>query len=145
MLILDIILTIFGYLLVPVIFCIRNKPMTKKQIKKVIIINAIVVWFVFQIIISASGGTPNANASVFIWSWVGKKIMERVLLKDEENRDTVVEEKHEETPNEEKTEAPQTITNYQNKNAFCRKCGNQLLEDSTFCNKCGTKVINEEQ
>lgn len=59
--------------------------MTKKQIKKVIIINAIVVCLLINIIISASGETPTASGAVFLWSWVGKKIMERVLLEDEKD------------------------------------------------------------
>lgn len=31
-----------------------------------------------------------------------------------------------------------------NKIRFCRKCGEQLIDDSKFCSKCGTEIINEE-
>ncbi len=169
--ILDLILTVFFYLFVPVVFCIRNKPMTEKQIKKVIIINAISVWILIVVIISASGGEPQASGAVFLWSWVGKKIMERVLLR-EENDNVVVKEKKEtkEVPKQSMHEgvthicysdpndisekksgltygndiALQQNTTSSVKISYCRKCGNKLIEDSQFCNKCGTKVISEE-
>lgn len=206
-LILDIIVTVFLYLLVPIICCIRHKPMTKKQIRRIIIANAIVVWLFFRILISALGGEPTSSAAVFLWSWVGHMIMKRVLLRDTEseeftyvcqfcghqqkvdfeicprcgkntNQDECINAEKKEETNETVTPTftmpegvthiclsdsndiskktpgltygsdillqPQTTTNFQNKNAFCRRCGNKLLEDSMFCNKCGTKVINEE-
>lgn len=27
---------------------------------------------------------------------------------------------------------------------FCRKCGNELLDNSKFCSKCGTEIISEQ-
>lgn len=27
---------------------------------------------------------------------------------------------------------------------FCRKCGNELLDDARFCSKCGTQVVKED-
>ena len=73
----DLILTVFVYLLVPVIFCIRKKTMTQKQIKTVVIINGVCVCLLCGIIAGRVSG------AVFLWSWVSKKIMEKVLLVDE--------------------------------------------------------------
>lgn len=42
------------------------------------------------------------------------------------------------------TYTTQNVSMESSKTAFCRKCGNKLLEDSRFCNKCGTEIINEE-
>ena len=70
----SLVFTVFLYLLVPVIYCFRNKPLPKAKIKKIIIINAICVWFVFQIIRFSLGET-GTSAAVFLWSWVGYKIM----------------------------------------------------------------------
>ena len=129
-LILDLILTVFGYLLVPVIFCIRNKPMSKKQINKIVYINGAVVWLIFALI------TGNPTSAVILWSWVGKKIMERTLLKEEQVDN--VSYHSDSNVNQGGFEPKSQIL-------FCRKCGNKLLEDSQFCNKCGTKVFGEEQ
>ena len=154
-LVLDLILTVFFYLLVPVIFCIRKKPMTQKQIKKVVIINGICVCLLCGIIAGRVSG------AVFLWSWVAKKIMERVLLTDDENdvlsevehvdeSPTTTEQSFSDTNISQTVETKTSVADEQpvatsNKVSFCRKCGNKLLADSLYCNKCGTKVITDDQ
>ena len=147
--------------------------MTEKQIKKVIIINAISVWILIVVIISASGGEPQASAAVFLWSWVGKKIMERVLLR-EESDNVFVKEKQKtkeitkqsisegvthiclSDPNDIPEKKPGSMygsdmilqsqpTTVINKRAsYCRKCGNKLSQDSQYCCRCGTKIIDSK-
>jgi ribosomal protein L40E len=124
-LLLDLILTVFFYLLVPVIFCIRKKSMTQKQIKKVIIINAICVALICGIIAGKITG------AVFLWSWVGEKIMKRVLLIEDEANE----------PLQENQSIKSAIVN--KPIAFCRKCGAKLNDNSAFCSKCGTKVSDK--
>ena len=85
-LILDIALTAVGYLFVPTIYCLRKKPLTAKKIKKIIIINAIIVWLAFQITIISLDGTSNASAAVFLWSWVGHSMMKKHLLINEDSK-----------------------------------------------------------
>lgn len=91
-LVLDLILTVFVYLLVPVIFCIRKKPMTQKQIKTVVIINGICVCLLCGII------AGKVTGAVFLWSWVAKKIMEKRLLVDDKNDEFDSVEQNEKTP-----------------------------------------------
>lgn len=121
-LILDLILTVFFYLLVPVIFCIRKKSMTKKQIKKVVIINGVCVCLFFGIL------AGRVTAAVFLWSWVAKKIMERVLLVDDE-RDGLREDP--------------------NRLYECKSCGYRNHDYFENCPKCGNNTkryayINQE-
>ena len=87
-LIIDMIVTVVGYLLVPVIFCLCKKRMTNKKILKVIIINAICVWLIFQIIRIASGDSGTSGA-VFIWSGIGYAIMRKNLLVEETTKEPV--------------------------------------------------------
>ncbi len=44
------------------------------------------------------------------------------------------------------TNAPvvETTTATANDIRFCRKCGEELLENSQFCGKCGTQIISED-
>ena len=166
--ILDLILTVFCYLLVPVIFCIRHKPMTKKQINRVIWINGAILWLLFRIISIAINGEPGTGASVFLWSWVGKKIMERVLLKDEENAHSP-KMTTDNAENKEIEENPQMSLSLDNEKP--KKYGNwhiygndirlnnqnensQVLESQAsplskdkicFCRKCGNKLLEDSQ
>ncbi len=122
-LVLDLILTVFFYLLVPIIFCIRKKPMTEKQIKKITIINGIVVWLVFSIIISSVDEGISSVPAAFLWSWIGKMIMERVLLEDEESKNRLYE---------------------------CKSCGYRNQEYFDACPQCGNHTkqyayINDEK
>lgn len=132
-LILDLILTVFGYLLVPTIYCLRKKPLSAKKIKKIIIINAICVWLVFQIIRSAAGES-GASAAVFLWSWVGHIMMKKHLL---------VEEESDPLKDDSTSEGVTNINAEQVR--FCRKCGNPLNSGDKFCRKCGTEIIILEE
>lgn len=131
--ILDIILTVFFYLLVPVIFCIRNKPMTKKQINKVIWINGAILWCIFRIISIAINGEPGTGAAVFLWSWVGQKIMQRVLLKGEENEGTS------ESTNGINNVADKATINDQPPQTryYCSNCGGLIDDNTRKCTECG--------
>lgn len=156
-LVLDLILTVFFYLLVPVILCIRKKPMTQKQIKKVVIINGICVCILFVFIRLANGGDLKMTPAVFLWSWVAKKIMEKRLLVDDAtgvlNEAEHVDETHTTTEQSvSDSNIPQTIepkmsvedtqsVDINNEMLFCRKCGNKLTEDSLYCYKCGANVL----
>jgi len=93
-LIIDLIITVFFYLFVPVCFCIRNKPLTKGKIKKIVIINGIVVWLILQIIaIVLNDGEPSKSFAVFLWSAVAHRILKKCCLK----KDVDLKENHSDT------------------------------------------------
>ena len=161
-LIMDFIFTVFFYLLVPVIFCIRNKPMSKKQINRVIWINAAIIWFVFRIIAIAVDGESGTGAAVFLWSWVGKKIMERVLLiKDEADKTKKVEQNNDSKGKELTTSTtPEGVTHicFSDANDISeRKSGMTYSRDivlqsnattadvkkAYYCRKCGNKLHDD--
>ena len=85
-LLLDLILTIFGYMLVPVIIIIRGKKYPLKKLKTIAIVNGLVVWFIFTIIIINAGG-ESANASVILYSLIGYWLMKKKCLEEEKKED----------------------------------------------------------
>ena len=48
---LNLILTIFGYLLVPIIVIIREKKYPKSKLKTIAVVNGFIVWTIFSFII----------------------------------------------------------------------------------------------
>ena len=80
---LDLILTLFGFLLVPVIVVMGTKKYPKAKLKKIAIINGVVVWLLFSIIIINAGGT-GAGASGILWSFVGYWLMKKKCLEEVE-------------------------------------------------------------
>lgn len=80
---LDLLITSFGYLALPIFFCIKKKKFTKEKIKKITIINSVCVCLLFIIIRIALGG-EGASGAVFIWSIVGYKIMMNYILRNDE-------------------------------------------------------------
>ena len=78
--------------------------MTEKQIKKVVYINGAIVWLLMAII------TGDPTMAVFLWSWGGKKIMEKVLLKDAKTEELIY---------------------------YCQFCGYEQKDNFEFCPKCG--------
>ncbi len=37
----------------------------------------------------------------------------------------------------------ETVSSSSEEIGFCRKCGEQLIDDSKFCSKCGTEILIE--
>lgn len=78
----DLCITVVFYLLVPVILAIRGKKITEKQLRRIIIINSIVVWMIFAII-RIENGVEGTSGAVFLWGWVGYRILKKCCLKTE--------------------------------------------------------------
>ena len=77
--------TVFFYLLVPITLVIKGKKYSEKQLKKIVIINCVVVWLIFCII-SIANNTDSISGAVFLWGWVGYKILKkRCLITDQES------------------------------------------------------------
>lgn len=79
----SLIITVFGYLLVPVIYCIKKSKLSQKQIKRICIINGIVVWFIFQIIAISLYDDASSGGAVFLWSAVAYHLLKKHCLNDE--------------------------------------------------------------
>lgn len=82
-LVISLIITAFAYLLVPIIVCIIGRRslrlFSKKTIRKIVIINGVCVWLIFQIIRLIQGDTGISTA-VFLWSAVAYWIMNKSLV-----------------------------------------------------------------
>lgn len=76
------IVTVIGYLFVPVIVVVLGQKYPLKKIKKIAIVNGVVVWLIFSIIIINAGGT-GAGASGILWSIVGYWLMKKKCLQEE--------------------------------------------------------------
>ena len=89
----NLILTAFGYLLLPVIFAIRGKKYSKKKLKRIALLNCFIVWIIFSIIIIESGGT-GAGASAILYYFIGHAIMKKNCLEEEIVAEEVVAEEN---------------------------------------------------
>lgn len=84
----DLLATAIAYLLVPIIFCIREKPLTLPQIKKIVIINGICVWLICMII-RIEQGIDGTSAVVFLWSYIAYLLMKKKCLKKEDDTEHI--------------------------------------------------------
>lgn len=126
----NLIFAIIGYLLYPIIWCISGKQYTAKQIKKRVIINGIVVFCIFLFL-----GGGNVTAA-FLWSSIAYWMVKKKCLVNEdiiESKDIIVNSR------ESNVDTASTKDSCMN-NCFCKKCGKELLADSSFCYSCGKRV-----
>ena len=79
---LSLVLTVFGYLLIPTILALAGKKYEAKKLKRINIINCVVVWILFRILQIALGDDPSSGAAVFLWGAVGHWILKKYCLKD---------------------------------------------------------------
>ncbi|MBE6952194.1 MAG: zinc ribbon domain-containing protein [Ruminococcaceae bacterium] len=135
-------------------WCIRKKPVAPKRAKKIVIIDAVIVFVVMNVIAYFGSGRVT-GAAIILWAWVSY----RVLISGHKNAETpeVPAEEDEIEPDSEiedisedsdLTEIPVSAEEETAKEdppvpAFCRKCGTKLIAGAGFCNKCGTAVIKE--
>lgn len=90
-LLLDMCITVLAYLLVPVIFCISKKELTKSQVLKTVIINGAVVWLLFTII-RIEMGIEGVSYSVVLWSSVAYGLLNKFCRKDVDDPKPIEEE-----------------------------------------------------
>ncbi len=90
----DLIITVFAYLLVPTIFCISTKRLTLPKIKKIVIINGAIVWLIFMII-RIEAGIDGTNLSVLLWSYIAYFMMKKCCLGVSDNVSNEKVEKNE--------------------------------------------------
>ena len=77
--IVDLCITVVFYLLVPVVLTIKGKKYTKKQLKRIVIINCTVVWLLFTIYRIAND-IEGTSAAVFLWGGVGYRMLKKRCL-----------------------------------------------------------------
>lgn len=81
-LIFNLFITAAAYLIVPIIICIigykKLRLFSLSTIKKIVIINGVCVWLIFQII-RVNQGITGASAAVILWSGIAYAIMKKFL------------------------------------------------------------------
>lgn len=80
---LNLLVTIAAYLLVPTILALTGKEFKAKTLKRIIIINCIIVWLAFRIVQIEMGKEPGSGAAVIVWGSVGYLLLKKFCLKEE--------------------------------------------------------------
>ena len=135
-------------------WCIRKKPVAPKNAKKIVIIDAVIVFVVMNVIAYFGSGRVT-GAAIILWAWVSY----RVLISGHKNTETPEEPTAaDEIETESETEEPaeendlteisvldeeEAVKEESPVPVFCRKCGAKLIPGAGFCRKCGTAVIKE--
>ena len=111
--VLDLIVTVFLYLIVPIILCLSERKMTLPQIKKIAILNGAMVWLIITIVRVEQGGDGKSAAGL-VWAFIAYWLMKKKCL----HKENKLKQNHE----------------------YCHGCGNVLPIGSDFCGNCGTKI-----
>lgn len=80
--VLSLLVTVFGYLLVPIIVILKGNKYDDKKLKRINRINCVVVWILFRIIRTAINGEPGTGAAVFLWGAVGQHLLNKYCLEE---------------------------------------------------------------
>lgn len=96
----NLIITVIAYMLVPVYLWASAKKYDISKIKKIITVNAIVLFVIFTIIQISNGNTTANVGACFLWSSVGYAFMKKKCLKedsDEQETITISDSESEQT------------------------------------------------
>lgn len=85
-----LVITAFGYLFVPTVLALTRKKFDAKKIKRINIINCVVVWLLFRILQISLGDDPSSGAAVFLWGAIGHWILKKHCLKENESPSAVL-------------------------------------------------------
>ncbi len=129
--IIDLLITIFGFMIYPFIrIVLMKKVYTEKEAKRMILWNSIIVGIIFFIIVYITTG-PNAAslAPAFFWYYINEEVWVSrfVVLKDEK--------KNRKSDND----------NNENIIFNCDNCGAEVKENDTVCPKCGLEFVEETE
>ena len=80
--VLSLSVTVFGYLLVPIILILKGNKYDAKKLKRINRINCIIVWILFRIIRTAINGEPGTGVAVFLWGAVGQHLLNKYCLEE---------------------------------------------------------------
>lgn len=129
---LNLFVTMFAYLLIPAILAFRGKPYTAKGIKRISIINCVVVWVLFRILEISLENDPSSGAAVILWGAVGYSILKKNCLKEGQTDNTPVSE----------TQPAQTPSkSVKSKTKFCSRCGKPIHPTTKKCTGCGKQYF----
>ena len=132
--IISLLITMTAYAIFPLIFAsVRRKAVTRKKYNLLCFGINLLVMFFFIALNGKSSGSP-----YILWTCVFSSIGLTILKKRGVLKVTRKKSEGEGFPGTE-TESHSDEC----KIKFCRKCGNELLEDSRFCDRCGTEIIKE--
>ena len=81
----NLLITALAYLLVPMICLTARKKFEAKTIKRISIINCVVVWLLFRIIQIELGNGPSSGAAVFLWGAIGYSLLKRFCLQEDDD------------------------------------------------------------
>jgi hypothetical protein len=77
----DLIITIAAYMTIPIIITsCKRYTISKKEIQKAVIINAVCAWIIFAIIAVNQGRTPGAAG--LLWAWVCYFICKKISFEE---------------------------------------------------------------
>lgn len=137
-LVVSIVATVFLYLLVPLIIILTKKKYKAKTLKRINIINCIVVWIIFRVIQTALTGEPGAGVAVFLWGAVGHSLLKKHCLKEETIDDPSPQPASISTPNPLPTKTNLTDKPFKK---YCSRCGNGIDPATKKCSGCGKQYF----
>ncbi len=165
LILLDLIVTVIGFLLIPVFIRLFIGKLPTKKAKKIAIINGIIVQIIFIIIITGISDNPRFNfIPAIVWGCVGyailnngefekdsKKICPHCNYKNNSKRETcfmcgklLIEKKDENEQENIDIESKlksieESIDNLHSESryTYCGKCGAKNNDDDKFCTTCG--------
>lgn len=86
--ILNLLITVLAYLLVPIIIIISGKKFSSKVLNRINIANCVVIWILFRIIEIEMGNEPSAGGAVVLWGAVNYWLLKKYCLKKDSQPNT---------------------------------------------------------
>lgn len=149
----NLLLTVVLYLLVPSIIVFAGRKFEKKTIKRICLINCIIIWVVFRIIQIAAGIQPTSGAAVFIWGSLGYWMLKKYCSK--ESRKVYTEPSQSESHSFVSTKDSANYDGEKDKAfdeaslkpvksvklRYCSHCGNAIDPHTKQCTGCGKQYF----
>ncbi len=164
---LDLIVTVIGFLFIPIFIRLLVGKLPTKKAKRIVIINAIIVQIIFIIIISGASDNPKVNfIPAIIWGGVGFSILDNGKIEDDNKKILCPYCNSKNNPKRERcymcgkiliknidnnvenfnTNLNTEIKDIKEKNIenitflYCGRCGAKNDIEDIYCTKCGNKL-----